>query len=122
MPSPRRVAGLTLASLALALTSVSAQQPIPPPIRPGFPVTLTNSGPVQVSQPAVGDLDNDGVKEIVVGTRGRQLWVRNANGTPRSGWPQNLPAEVVGSPAIGLIDGLEVAGQAPDGRRHYGGG
>lgn len=105
MPSPRRVAGLTLASLALALTSVSAQQPIPPPIRPGFPVTLTNSGPVQVSQPAVGDLDNDGVKEIVVGTRGRQLWVRNANGTPRSGWPQNLPAEVVGSPAIGLIDG-----------------
>jgi hypothetical protein len=58
-----------------------------------------------VTQPAVGDLDNDGVKEIVVGTAGRQLWVLNANGTVRAGWPQTLPAEVAGAPAIGLIDG-----------------
>ena len=29
----------------------------------------------------------------------------NANGSVRAGWPQTLPAEVVGSPAIGLIDG-----------------
>ena len=105
MPFPRQVAGLTIASLALAAASVSAQQPIQPPLRLNFPVTLPGSGPVQVTQPAVGDLDNDGTKEIVVGTKGRQLWVLNANGTVRSGWPQNLPAEVVGSPAIGLIDG-----------------
>jgi hypothetical protein len=31
--------------------------------------------------------------------------VLNANGTVRSGWPQTLPAEVAGAPAIGLIDG-----------------
>ncbi|HEV8609736.1 MAG TPA: VCBS repeat-containing protein, partial [Thermoanaerobaculia bacterium] len=105
MPFPRRVAGLTIASLALAAASVSAQQPLPPSLRPGFPVTLNGSGPVRVTQPAVGDLDNDGVKEIVVGTAGRQLWVLNANGTVRSGWPQTLPAEVAGAPAIGLIDG-----------------
>jgi FG-GAP-like repeat len=105
VPFPRRVAGLTIASLALACASASAQQPIPPPLRPGFPVTLTGSGPVRVTQPAVGDLDNDGVKEIVVGTAGRQLWVFNANGTVRAGWPKTLPAEVAGAPAIGLIDG-----------------
>jgi hypothetical protein len=84
---------------------VFAQQPISPPLRPNFPVTLTGSGPVRVTQPAVGDLDNDGAKEIVVGTAGRQLWVLNANGTVRAGWPQSLPAEVAGAPAIGLIDG-----------------
>jgi hypothetical protein len=99
------VAGLTIASLALGALSVSAQQPIPPPLRSNFPVTLTGSGPVRVTQPAVGDLDNDGAKEIVVGTAGRQLWVLNANGSVRAGWPQSLPAEVAGAPAIGLIDG-----------------
>jgi hypothetical protein len=102
---PRRAAGLTIASIALAGASVSAQQPFSPPFRPNFPVTLTGSGPVRVTQPAVGDLDNDGTKEIVVGTAGRQLWVLNANGSVRAGWPQSLPAEVAGAPAIGLIDG-----------------
>jgi hypothetical protein len=102
MPRPR--AGLAFSFLLVA-AALTAQQPIQPPLRPNFPVTLPGSGPVQVTQPAVGDLDNDGIKEIVVGTKGRQLWVLNANGTVRSGWPQSLPAEVVGSPAIGLIDG-----------------
>ena len=75
-------AGVTVALLQLAaLAVVSAQQPISPPVRPNFPVTLSGSGPVQVTQPAVGDLDNDGRKEIVVGTKGRQLWVVNADGT-----------------------------------------
>jgi hypothetical protein len=106
MRHPCLRAGLTVAFLQLAAAAgVSAQQPVPPPLRPNFPVTLAGSGPVQVSQPAVGDLDNDGRKEIVVGTHGRQLWVLNADGTVRPGWPQTLPAEVVGSPAIGLIDG-----------------
>ena len=106
MRHPRLRAGLTVALLQLAAGAVaSAQQPISPPLRPGFPKTLTGSGPVQVTQPAVGDLDNDGRKEIVVGTKGRQLWVLNADGSVRAGWPQTLPAEVVGSPAIGLIDG-----------------
>jgi hypothetical protein len=103
-PCLRAVVTVALLQLA-ALAVVSAQQPISPPVRPNFPVTLPGSGPVQVTQPAVGDLDNDGRKEIVVGTKGRQLWVVNADGSVRAGWPQTLPAEVVGSPAIGLIDG-----------------
>jgi FG-GAP-like repeat len=101
----RRSAGLAVASFALAAESVFAQQPLPPPLRPNFPVTLTGSGPIRVTQPAVGDLDNDGIKEIVVGTAGRLLYVLNANGTVRAGWPQLLPGDVEGSPAIGLIDG-----------------
>jgi len=106
MRHPCLRAGLTVAFLQLAAAAaVWAQQPISPPLRPGFPVTLPGSGPIQVTLPAVGDLDNDGRKEIVVGTKGRQLWVLNANGSVRAGWPQTLPAEVVGSPAIGLIDG-----------------
>lgn len=106
MLHPRLRAGVTVALLQLAAVAVvSAQQPISPPVRPNFPVTLPGSGPVRVTQPAVGDLDNDGRKEIVVGTKGRQLWVLNADGSVRGGWPQTLPAEVVGSPAIGLIDG-----------------
>src|SRR6266540_2691527 len=105
MRPPCLRAGLTIAFLDLAAAAVvSAQQPIPPPLRPNFPVTLSGSGPVVVTQPAVGDLDNDGRKEIVVGTKGRQLWVVNADGSVRAGWPKTLPAEVVGAPAIGLID------------------
>jgi hypothetical protein len=106
MRRPCLRAGLTVAFLQLAAAAaIWAQQPILPPLRPGFPVTLPGSGPVQVTQPAVGDLDNDGRKEIVVGTKGRQLWVLNADGSVRAGWPKTLPAEVVGAPAIGLIDG-----------------
>lgn len=105
MISSRRVAGLAVASLVFAAAGVSAQQPLPPPLRPNFPVTLSGSGPVRATQPAVGDLDNDGVQEIVVGTAGRRLYVLNANGSVRAGWPQLLPADVEGSPAIGRIDG-----------------
>src|SRR5437762_12669789 len=106
MRHPRLRVGLTIASLELAAAAAAvAQQPTSPPLRPNFPVTLPASGPVVVTQPAVGDLDNDGRKEIVVGTKGRQLWVINADGSVRAGWPKTLPAEVVGVPAIGLIDG-----------------
>src|SRR5438046_9190199 len=106
MRHPRLRAGLTVALLQLAAGAVaSAQQPISPPLRPGFPKTLTGSGPVQVTQPAVGDLDNDGRQEIVVGTRGCQLWVLNGDGSVRAGLPETLPAEVGGSTAIGLMDG-----------------
>jgi len=97
MRHPRLRAGMTVAFLQLAaLADVSGKQPISPPLRPNFPVTLPGSGPVQVMQPAVVDLDNDGRKEIVVGTKGHQLWVLNADGSVRAGWPETLPAEVVG--------------------------
>ena len=76
-----------------------------PPLRAGWPVSLAGAGTVRVSQPAVGDLDNDGVKEIVVGTVNRKVYALRANGTVMPGWPVTVSAEVNSSPALGDIDG-----------------
>jgi VCBS repeat protein len=75
------------------------------PSRPGWPVTLTGALPMQFSKPLVADLDNDGTKEIIVGTSGGNLYVLNANGTIRAGWPKTLPSEIASSPAVGDLDG-----------------
>jgi VCBS repeat protein len=76
-----------------------------PPLRPGWPVTLSGAGAVRASHPAVGDLDRDGVQEIVVGTQSGRVYVLRANGTVAAGWPITMPAEIGASPAIGDLDG-----------------
>ncbi|HEV8230927.1 MAG TPA: VCBS repeat-containing protein [Thermoanaerobaculia bacterium] len=76
-----------------------------PPLRPGWPARLAGAGTVRGSHPAVGDLDRDGVKEIVVGTANRRVYVLRANGTVVPGWPITMPAEIGASPAIGDVDG-----------------
>jgi hypothetical protein len=75
-----------------------------PPPRPGFPLILSGSGAVKASSPAVGDLDNDGVQEIVVGTANRRVYVINANGTVRAGWPVIMPGEIGAAPSLGDVD------------------
>ena len=74
---------LSQSVFALFAPALLAQQPIAPPLRPNFPVTLRGSGPVRT--PAVGDLDNDGLKEIVVGTASGNVYVINSNGSIRAG-------------------------------------
>lgn len=96
---------LLLALFLAALSGVARGALNTPPLRPGWPVTLAGAGTVRVSQPAVGDLDNDGVKEIVVGTSGRKVYALRANGTIMPGWPVTVSAEVNSSPALGDIDG-----------------
>ena len=76
-----------------------------PPLRPGFPARLAGAGAVRASHPAVGDLDGDGVQEIVVGTQSGRVYVLRANGTVVPGWPITMPAEIGASPAIGDLDG-----------------
>ncbi len=101
MTRPSLLFALVLAALpAAAHGALNA-----PPLRPGWPATLAGAGTVRVSQPAVGDLDNDGVKEIVVGTSNRRVYVLRANGSVAPGWPVTLSAEVNSSPALGDIDG-----------------
>lgn len=101
----RRVFGAILSgALLLSAGELSGQIPpcdtVPPGcFRPGFPVTLAGSGSV-TGNPAVGDLDNNGLKEIVVGTTKGNVYVINPDGSIRVGWPKFIPPTVTGSPAI----------------------
>ncbi len=59
---------------------------------PGWPQTIDpqNSGAhIQVS-PTVADLDGDGSPEILAANDQNKVFIWNANGTLRSGWPKNL--------------------------------
>ena len=72
----------------------------------GFPVTL--SGVIK-STPAIGDLDGDGSKEIVVisydDTDEDSLYVFDASGNLRTGFPLGVTYARLSSPALGDIDG-----------------
>lgn len=101
---------------------------------PGFPVNLTldanyyPANPVTraFSTPAVGDIDNDGELEIVLGTSGRQtdnsrwsgrIHAFRSNGAPVPGFPYTTRNGVWYSPAIANLDfggDLEVATSACD--------
>jgi hypothetical protein len=59
----------------------------------------------QYGCPAVGDIDHDGINDIVVGTQGDSLFVIRSNGTSAPGWPKSFPSPIAGSPAIGDVDG-----------------
>ena len=75
-----------------------------PPLRPGFPVRLAGAGPVRASSPAAGDLDNDGVQEIVIGTANRRVYALRANGAVMPGWPITMPGEIGAAPSLGDVD------------------
>ncbi len=76
-----------------------------PPYQAGFPVTFSNMAAIIDSSPAVYDLDNDGDKEIIVGTSDGNLLVINSDGSLRCSFsmPRNVP--ISGKPAIGDVDG-----------------
>jgi hypothetical protein len=59
----------------------------------------------QYGCPAVGDIDGDGINEMVVGTQGDSLFVLKANGSSVPGWPKAFPSAIAGSPALGDVDG-----------------
>jgi hypothetical protein len=74
---------------------------------PGFPLTTEQ---YIYSSPALGDIDNDGELEIVVGvgwgTSGRQniVYAWNHDGTPLSNWPRETAGVTMAPPALGDID------------------
>jgi subtilase family protein/VCBS repeat protein len=64
--------------------------------------------------PALGDLDGDGVLDIVVAAMDQRVYAWKGDGTPVAGWPalardlrQDSPqgARIVSSPALGDLDG-----------------
>jgi hypothetical protein len=84
----------------------------------GWPISQWNGDPLWrggVSSPAVGDLDNDGLPEVVVGTmspmaNGQQdqnatLWAINGDGTSVPGFPVKTEQHIHSSPALGDITG-----------------
>lgn len=75
---------------------------------PGFPVRIDQT--VQ-SSVALGDINNDGKLEIIVGTgtgiagtTGYKVYAFQSNGSPLPGWPRPTSANVPASPALADLD------------------
>lgn len=79
-------------------------------VKSGFPVKLQNvqdsyGNLVILASPAIGDIDNDGSKEIVLGTADSTLNVVRADGSIQSGFPVRLDNVVYSSPLISKLNG-----------------
>jgi len=57
-----------------------------------------------LSSPIIADINRDGSKEIIVGTRGNKVYIIDSNGNFLSGWPQDTIGYVDNSPAVGDIN------------------
>jgi hypothetical protein len=69
--------------------------------------------------PAIADVDDDGVDEILAATQGGDLYIFNEDGSILPGFPLALTEGIGGSPAIGDLDDdgdLEVVVQLAGGR------
>jgi len=58
----------------------------------------------EYGSPTVGDMDGDGVNDLIVGTQGDSIFVFHSDGSSLPGWPVALTGDVSGSIAVGDID------------------
>lgn len=61
--------------------------------------------PVNFGSPAAADIDNDGLPEIVYGSFDSKVYVWNPDGSNVAGFPFTVNAPILGSTAIGYLDG-----------------
>lgn len=78
-------------------------------VKNGFPVKAQNTldsygNLVILSSPAVGDIDNDGSKEIVLGTADSTINVIRADGSRQPGFPVKLDNIVYSSPIVSKLN------------------
>jgi hypothetical protein len=81
---------------------------------------LSFPGRTEQSSPLVEDLDGNGTPELVF-VRDRKLHVLDASGSPVAGWPREIGAWVLCSPAAGDLDGdgrQEIVVVSDDARVH----
>jgi subtilisin family serine protease len=77
-------------------------------IMPGWPQAINptaQAGDYYWSYPVLGDLDEDGTLECVIGSADGYVYAFHYDGTSAAGWPQQTKAAAVNTPAIGDIDG-----------------
>jgi VCBS repeat protein len=113
VPPLRRATGVFLACVALLLGTARAEAQNAPE-RAGFPLDLPGTHPNNQASPVgsqviAADLGlTPGFKSIVFGLRDGKLYVVNhvsgSTWAVAPGWPQQLPAHVYSSPAIGDLD------------------
>lgn len=68
---------------------------------PGWPYAGTN---FFASTPALGDIDGDGIIEVVAGSDDDCIHALRADGTPVPGWPVRTGGDVYASPVLALLD------------------
>ncbi len=71
---------------------------------PGWPRDLMPGLGIH-SSPALGDINQDGSLDIVIGLRNGNLLALNADGSPLPGWPYNPGYTIESSPALVNLDG-----------------
>jgi len=88
---------------------------------PGFPVSIPG-GASLVGGPALGDLDGDGVLEIVCGAADGALWAWRAGGSVVAGFPAATNASGIATPvALSDLDGepgVEIIAATVDGKAY----
>ncbi len=108
MKAPRRFLPLLAVALGLSAgTPALRAQSLPPGVasKTGFPKTLAGGKPSH-GTPVWADLGlTGGRKSLILGTTAGLLYVVNYNGSVAPGWPQQLPASVSSSPAVGDLNG-----------------
>ncbi|MFA4947165.1 MAG: C25 family cysteine peptidase [Candidatus Krumholzibacteriia bacterium] len=92
------------------------------PATDGVFFVTKNPGTWHMSTPAMADMDEDNVAELIVCSPGDSIYCLNGNGSRVPGWPLKVVdtgANITASPAVGDIDGdghLEVVVQSSAGR------
>ncbi|NQV37997.1 MAG: S8 family serine peptidase [Candidatus Marinimicrobia bacterium] len=71
---------------------------------PGFPVDI---GEVIMAAPAVDDIDNDGLIDIIVGTWGNNIYALSADGSIKSGFPFATGNRINIAPSLANVSGDE---------------